>query len=84
MLFKFIIEVVDEYIGNSLVYIAEALKMSEALAGVTLIAFANGASDIIVSLVSTNGDADSAIAYNIGCLLGDGLFVCTVMMFLVI
>ena len=54
MIFDFITKVVDDYIGNSLIYISGILKMSEALAGVTLIAFANGAGDIITAIVSTN------------------------------
>ena len=53
-LFKFMADVVDEYMTNSLIYFAKIFKMSEAFAGITLIAFANGAGDIFSSLASTN------------------------------
>ena len=51
-LFVFICKVVDDYIGEALLFISNSLGMSDALAGVTLIAFANGAGDVITSLVA--------------------------------
>ena len=53
LIFKFIMDTIDDYLGNSLVYFAKIFHMSEALAGVTLIAFANGAGDIVTSIVSS-------------------------------
>jgi hypothetical protein len=52
----------------------EYLKISEALAAVTLLAVANGAGDVITALVASN--SDDGISYNIGSLYGAGLF-CT-------
>ena len=48
--------------------------MSEALAGVTLLALANGAGDVVTAVVS--GSSSAGVSYNIGALLGAGLFVC--------
>jgi len=77
-IFKFICALVDEYIAPSIEYIVDVNKMSEAFAGVTLIALANGAGDVVTAIVAS-GSADG-VAYNIGALFGAGLFVCTIVM----
>ena len=69
---------VDEYIGPSITYIQKWLGLSEALAGVTLLALANGAGDVITAIVAS--DSADGVAYNIGALFGAGLFVCTIVM----
>lgn len=77
-IFKNIMALVDEYIECSITYITEYFKMSEALAGVTLLAMANGAGDVITALVSS--ESAEGVSYNIGALFGAGLFVCTFVM----
>ena len=77
-IFKFICALVDEYIAASIEYIVDEYKMSDALAGVTLIALANGAGDVVTAIVAS-GSADG-VAYNVGALFGAGLFVCTIVM----
>lgn len=57
------------------VHISKVLNLSDALAGVTLLAFANGAGDVITALVAS--DSKEGISYNIGALYGAGLFVIT-------
>ena len=56
--------------------------MSESLAGVTLIAFANGAGDVLTAIVAS--DSKEGISYNIGSLYGAGLFVLTLIVSLTI
>ena len=77
-IFRFICTLVDEYIGASITYIQKWLGLSEALAGVTLLALANGAGDVVTALVAS-GSSDG-VAYNVGALFGAGLFVCTATM----
>jgi sodium/potassium/calcium exchanger 6 len=77
-IFRFICALVDEYIGPSITYIQKWLGLSEALAGVTLLALANGAGDVITAIVAS--DSADGVAYNIGALFGAGLFVCTIVM----
>ena len=77
-IFKFICALVDEYIAASIEYIVDEYKISEAFAGVTLIALANGAGDVVTAIVAS-GSSDG-VAYNIGALFGAGLFVCTIVM----
>jgi len=48
--FRFMCDVVDEYIAEALVYFTKFLNLSEALAGVTLLALANGAGDLLTIL----------------------------------
>ena len=75
LIFKFICAVVDEYIAPAIVYLSEKMKLSEALAGVTLLAFANGAGDVITAIVAS--DSKEGVSYNVGALYGAGLFVLT-------
>ena len=75
VLFKFICQVVEEYIAPAVVYLSKYLKLSEALAGVTLLAFVNGAGDVITAIVAS--DTREGISYNIGALYGAGLFFMT-------
>jgi len=75
LLFKFICEVIEDYVAPGIVYICEYFDLSESLAGVTLIAFANGAGDILTAIVAS--DSKEGISYNIGSLYGAGLFVLT-------
>lgn len=53
--------------------IAKSLHLSEILAGVTLLAFSNGASDIITSFTA-GGNDDEGIALVIGSVFGASLF----------
>jgi len=58
-----------------LLALVKITKMSDAVAGVTLIAFANGAGDLVTAIVSS--EAADGVSYNIGSLFGAGLFVVT-------
>lgn len=49
-------------------------KMSENLAGVTLLALGNGAPDVFSSIAAT-GDIESGVSVAIGALVGSGFFV---------
>ena len=82
LIFKFICAVVDEYIAPAIVYLSEKMKLSEALAGVTLLAFANGAGDVITAIVAS--DSKEGVSYNVGALYGAGLFVLTLVVALTI
>ena len=82
LIFSNICALVDEYISGAIVFITEYFKMSEALAGVTLLAMANGAGDVVTALVSS-GSPDG-VSYNIGSLFGAGLFVISIVMSLTI
>ena len=52
IIFRFICALVDEYIAASIEYIVEEYKISDAFAGVTLIALANGAGDVVTAIVA--------------------------------
>ena len=80
--FCFIGALVDEYIGPSIMYIKDAFGMSEAIAGVTLLALANGAGDVVTAIVASG--SSEGVAYNIGALFGAGLFVCAMVIYLTI
>ena len=82
IIFKIICSTVDEYIAPSIVYISEYFNFSESLAGVTLLAFANGAGDVVTAIVAS-GSKDG-VSYNVGALYGAGFFVLTLVIALTI
>ena len=49
------------------------------MAGVTLLALANGAGDVVTAIVAS-GSAEG-VSYNIGALFGAGLFVCAMVIY---
>ena len=53
LIFKFISAVVEEYLAPSISFISDWLGLSEPMAAVTLLAFANGAGDVITALVAS-------------------------------
>jgi sodium/potassium/calcium exchanger 6 len=67
--------VAETYLTPVLTKISEALGMSEAISGVTLLAFANGAPDILAS-ISAAGEEDG-IYIVVGNLFGACLFAST-------
>ena len=75
LIFNFISATIEEYVAPAITFITESLKLSEALAAVTLLALANGAGDVITAIVAS--DTEGGISYNIGALYGAGLFVCS-------
>lgn len=66
----------ENYLSPALAKLAEILKFSETLAGVTLLALGNGAPDVITAIVAGGGDSDG-ISIAIGSIFGAGLFVTT-------
>ena len=64
----------DIYLSPALARISKMCKMSENLAGVTLLALGNGAPDVFSSIAAT-GDIESGVSIAIGSLVGSGFFV---------
>ena len=63
----------NNFLSVGVIKIVDLLKISQNLAGVTLLAFGNGASDVISSLVAACDV--KGIEFSIGALLGSGMFV---------
>ena len=75
----------DEYIALAVSKISNYMKLSESIAGKTLLALANGATDIITVIVATQTSADSSDnEVAIGSLFGASLFTTTVILCFVI
>jgi sodium/potassium/calcium exchanger 6 len=83
----------DEYLSPSLEYITERFQISESFAGVTFLAFGNGAPDVFSSISSAKSSAisdgsnkDKSIGDNnlpVCALLGSTLFLSSVVLGLV-
>eukprot|EP00040_Diaphanoeca_grandis_P023141 m.125377 g.125377 ORF g.125377 m.125377 type:complete len:564 (-) comp29128_c0_seq1:1411-3102(-) len=69
--------VVDARVVPNIKTTAKALHLSDTLAGVTLLAFGNGAADIFSAVASVSASPDGGLMMVAG-LIGGGLFVTTV------
>lgn len=77
-IFHFLATTTENYLAPALSLVAEKFRFSEALAGVTLVALANGANDVIVAFAA-GGSADPAGFYTaLGSIFGANLFTTTV------
>lgn len=68
----------DEYLSPSLQQISRTFKLSESLAGVTLLAFGGGAPDVFASLSAVSGAESKGAEMGIAVLLGSSLFILAV------
>jgi len=75
VIFKYISITVEEYIADAIAGISSFIGLSDSLAAVTLLAFSNGAADLMTVLIAS--ESEGGISYNIGSLYGGGLFVCS-------
>lgn len=72
--FRWLSILIDEYLAEGITRISSWLGFSEALAAVTLLAFANGAGDVVTAVVASG--TSNGVFYTIGSLYGAGLFCC--------
>ena len=75
ILFMCIAAVADKYLAAGMTDLAQRFKLSPAVAAMTLIAFANGAPDILASLGAAGKAGGSFIA--VGSLFGAFVFSCS-------
>jgi len=68
----------DNFFCPSLEVIAKVLHMSDNIAGVTLLAFGNGAPDVFSAISAVNNMKDGDVGMVFGALLGAGVFLTTV------
>ena len=68
----------DEFLSPSLQQISKTFKLSESLAGVTLLAFGGGAPDVFASLSAAGGGDLEGIEMGIAVLVGSSLFIISV------
>jgi sodium/potassium/calcium exchanger 6 len=74
--FRYLAHVIDDFCAEGLTRISKWLKFSDELAGCTLLAFANGAGDVITAIVAS--ESSEGVGYTIGSLFGAGLFCCCI------
>jgi Ca2+/Na+ antiporter len=73
-LLRYLEYISDSYLSQAISKYAKYLRLSEALAGVTLLAFSNGATDIITALVSSFNSKIEGVELMIGALFGASTF----------
>eukprot|EP00056_Hartaetosiga_gracilis_P005052 m.80796 g.80796 ORF g.80796 m.80796 type:complete len:729 (-) comp12032_c0_seq5:116-2302(-) len=69
----------EEYFCPALSVISDTLRLSHNVAGVTFLAFGNGAPDIF-SVYSSINNADNGVQLALGELFGSGIFVTTIVL----
>nr|AKN21567.1 slc24a-7 [Schmidtea mediterranea] len=65
----------DSFLAPCLVVVAKTMRMSENLAGVTLLALGNGAADVFSSLSAVTSNSNPNVGLAFGAILGAGVFV---------
>jgi sodium/potassium/calcium exchanger 6 len=73
VIFRLMSFITDEYASPALLKFAEIFKLSNVVAGATLIAFANGAGEVITSISSGESSGDPGLILSI--LYGSEIFV---------
>jgi len=73
--FYYLFHVADEHLSPSLQKISVTFKLSESLAGVTLLAFGAGAPDVFASLSASKDATASGVQMGLSVLLGSSLFI---------
>lgn len=74
--------VADGFIASAIGKLAGYLKLTEAMAGATLLAFSNGATDVITAIVATGSSDSDDLA--VGALFGASTFAVTIILAFVI
>ena len=79
----------DEYLSPSLEFLTIKLKISESLAGVTLLALGNGAPDVFAAISANSGgggevENPDGTLLSICNLVGSTLFISTIVQFLAV
>lgn len=69
---------VSNYIAPSVITLSNTLRLSSRLAGVTILSFANGFTDVVTAIVSSQ--LEDGVYIGLSSLLGSGLFVYTVIL----
>lgn len=78
--FHFLGTTCENYLAPALSVLAEKFRFSEALAGVTLVALANGAPDIITAFAAGGSSSDTGIYTALGAIFGANLFTTTIIL----
>jgi sodium/potassium/calcium exchanger 6 len=76
LLFYLMADTADEYLVPSLTVLSEMMHLSPNVAGVTLLAAANGAPDMFSAIAAFSGESTSA-DLGTGLIFGGGIFITT-------
>ena len=82
--FRLLSSTANIYLSSSLTFISERLQISQNLAGITFLAFGNGAPDVISSIVASDPKENENINFAIGALAGGGIFITSLVFSLVV
>ena len=81
---RFLDYISDTYTSKGIGKISKWLKLSQALAGATLLALSNGSSDIVTVIVISFQSGPMDFGMTIGSLFGASIFCMTVVLFSVV
>ncbi len=80
MAFYWLSSTSENYLEPAVSKVSKVLRFSESLAGVTLLALANGAPDIIASYTANEGEGSEGIPLALGALFGAGVFTTSIIL----
>jgi len=68
----------ENYLTPALTKLSSIIGCTETLTGVTLVAFGNGAPDVLTAIIAGGGPDPNGIDFVIGSIFGAGLFVTSI------
>ncbi|EAR99699.2 sodium calcium exchanger protein (macronuclear) [Tetrahymena thermophila SB210] len=74
--FRMLSQISEYYLSPALAKVSKCFKLSQSVAGVTLLALGNGGPDVATAIVAGSSGGDS-ITIAVGSIFGAGLFVTT-------
>ncbi len=82
ILFYLLAHTTNTYLSPPLTKLSDRMKMSQNLAGVTFLAFGNGAADVFTSLVACSGH--NGLKFSISSLLGSSVIITLIVFSIVV
>lgn len=82
ILFYFLSSTSDMFLSSAIIKIVESFNINQNIAAVTLLAFGNGAPDVIASLVASS--EPKGLSFAISSVLGSGMFITSFVLGLVV
>jgi len=76
--------IADNYTSPAISLLSNAMKLSQAVAGATLLAFSNGVTDVLTLVVASIGGDFEDDLLSIGSMFGASSFCITAVLFLVV
>lgn len=74
LIFRLLQSTAEKFLTPGIEKVAGVIGCSETLAGVTILAFGNGAPDVLTAVIAGGSNEGEGIKFTVGLIFGAGLF----------